>query len=77
MKAKTHCKIEYAKKFIKGNFESEWKEEVIVEYSVNGKPYEITFLPRPAKNTADLMCVYYRGIRYASLAKCLKFLNTL
>lgn len=61
-----HCKREF--KVIK-QYSQETNLETI-EYK--GQEFVIVRLPRPAKNEADLICVFVNGIKYTTFAKFLK-----
>jgi hypothetical protein len=47
-------------------------EGLIQVIEINGIEYKLEYLPRPCKNYSDLFCVYYQGVRFATLAKFLK-----
>jgi hypothetical protein len=64
-----HCKFTY--QVVKPFCDNSLTEVIIV----NGQTYQLDFLPRPAKNYADLSCVYYKGVRYSTRAKFLKSIN--
>ena len=66
-----HCKVSY--KIIQ-----EYTDESLVQIiEIKNVTYIVEYLQRPCKNISDLYCVYHKGIRYASFAKLLKYLNSL
>lgn len=59
---------------------------IIEEYSdsklyqiieINGNKYKIEYYPRPCNKVSDLYAVIYKGVRFSTFAKLLKYLNTL
>jgi hypothetical protein len=71
LKKTTHCKVEY-NTITKYNKET---NSMVVE--INGVHYKVDFAPRPTATISELYAVYYKGVRFPSLANLMKKIQLL